>query len=124
MKMKKSKSPVVEKSSIPQEIDSNYFKPVQVQVFGNGFERAMKTFRQIVQSENILSEYKEKSRYEKPSDKKRRKQSEAIQNAYKEEMKMKKIISGEYEKEKAKKQVRKEQKMRQRSVRTKELGEV
>ena len=75
MKMKKSKSPAVEKSSIPQEIDSNYFKPLQVQVFGNGFERAMKTFRQIVQSENILSEYKEKSRYEKPSDKKRRKQS-------------------------------------------------
>jgi small subunit ribosomal protein S21 len=122
--MKKSKLPPVEKSSIPQEIDPNYFRPLQVQVFGNGFERAMKTFRQIVQSDKILSDYKEKSRYEKPSDKKRRKQAEALQRIYEEEMKMKKIISGEYEKEKAKKQVRKEQKMRQRSVRTKEFGDV
>ncbi len=122
--MKKSKLPPVEKSTIPSEIDPNYFHPIQVQVFGNGFERAMKTFRSIVQGEKVLSDYKEKSRYEKPSDKKRRKQAEALQRIYEEEMKMKKIISGEYEKEKAKKQVRKEQKMRQRSVRTKEFGDI
>lgn len=122
--MKKNKIIPVEKSTIPKEIDPNYFRPLQVQVFGNGFDRAMKTFRSIVQAEKVLSNYKEKSRYEKPSDKKRRKKAEAIQRVYEEEMKMKKILSGEYEKEKAKKQVRKEQKMRQRSARTRDLGDV
>lgn len=121
--MKKSKSIIVEKSTAPKEIEADYFKPLQVQVFGN-FEKAMKSFRSLVQSEKILSDFKEKSRYEKPSDKKRRKKAEAIQRAYEEEMKMKKILSGEYEKEKAKKQLRKEQKMRQRSARTNDLGEV
>lgn len=36
----------------------------------------MKAFRALVQKERILSTYKEKSRYEKPSDKKRRKRNE------------------------------------------------
>lgn len=118
--MKKNKAVSLEKSSIPQEISEDYFKPIQIKVFGNGFERAMKTFRSLVQSEKILSEFKEKSSYEKPSDKKRRKEAESIQRVYEEEVKAQKIISGEYEKEKVKKQAKKEQKMRQRTVRTKD----
>lgn len=121
--MKKNKTPVTEKSSIPQELDPTYFKPIQVQVFGN-FERAMKTFRTMVQGEKILSDYKEKSRFEKPSDKKRRKKAEAIQRAFEEDMKQRKILSGEYEKEKAKKLQKKEQKNRQRMSRGKDVGEV
>lgn len=118
--MKKNKTVPVEKSSIPGEI-TDYFHPIEVKVFGNGFERAMKNFRSLVQGEGILAEFKEKSRYEKPSDKKRRKKSEAIQRVYEEEMKMKKIISGEYEKEKVKKQAKKEQKNRQRMVKNKQF---
>lgn len=50
-------------------------KPLEV-VVNNNFDRAMKVFRAIVQKERILSFYKEKQSYEKPSDKKRRKRNE------------------------------------------------
>ena len=50
-------------------------QPLEVKVYDN-FERAMKIFKSLVQKERILSLYKEKSRYEKPSDKKRRKRNE------------------------------------------------
>jgi small subunit ribosomal protein S21 len=53
-------------------------KPLEVAVYGNNFDRALRAFRALVQKERILSLYKEKSTYEKPSDKKRRKRSEAI----------------------------------------------
>lgn len=52
-------------------------KPLEVIVYGNNFDRALRAFRALVQKERILSLYKEKSTYEKPSDKKRRKRSEA-----------------------------------------------
>jgi len=50
--------------------------PLQVKVHNN-FDRAFKAFRALVQKERILSIYKEKQRYEKPSDRKRRKKNEA-----------------------------------------------
>jgi ribosomal protein S21 len=40
------------------------------------FDRAFKLFRSLVQKERILSTYKEKQSFEKPSDKKRRKRKE------------------------------------------------
>lgn len=49
--------------------------PLQVKVHNN-FDRAFKAFRALVQKERILSIYKEKQRYEKPSDRKRRKINE------------------------------------------------
>ena len=51
--------------------------PLEVKVYGNNFERALKAFRALVQKERILSNYKEKQTYEKPSDRKRRKQNES-----------------------------------------------
>jgi ribosomal protein S21 len=42
----------------------------------DSLDRAMKIFRAHVQRDRILSSYKERSRYEKPSDKKRRKRNE------------------------------------------------
>lgn len=50
-------------------------KPLEVKVYNN-FEKAVKAFRALVQKERILSIYKEKQYYEKPSDKKRRKRNE------------------------------------------------
>lgn len=52
------------------------FKPLEVHVRDGNFDRAFKAFRAIVQKERTLSLYKEKQRYEKPSDKRRRKRKE------------------------------------------------
>lgn len=51
-------------------------KPLEVRVYGNNFDRALKAFRALVQKERILSTYKEKQSYEKPSQKRRRKRNE------------------------------------------------
>jgi ribosomal protein S21 len=99
----------------PEELDFSYFKPLEVRVYDNNFERAFKTFKALVQFERILSVYKERQSYEKPSEKKRRKHGESIQKSFELDMKKKKIKSGEYEKEKQKKLLKKEQKLRDRS---------
>ncbi len=56
-------------------------KPLEVKVYDN-FDKAFKAFRALVQKERILSLYKEKQRYEKPSDKKRRKKNEMRRKAF------------------------------------------
>jgi small subunit ribosomal protein S21 len=52
-------------------------EPLQVKVYGNNFEKALRAFRALVQKERILSIFKEKQTYEKPSNKKRRKRNES-----------------------------------------------
>src|SRR5271163_811593 len=51
-------------------------QPLEVKVYGNNFDKALRAFRTLVQKERILSTYKEKQSYEKPSDKRRRKRNE------------------------------------------------
>jgi small subunit ribosomal protein S21 len=51
-------------------------QPLEVKVYGNNFDKALRAFRALVQKERILSSYKEKQSYEKPSDKRRRKRNE------------------------------------------------
>jgi small subunit ribosomal protein S21 len=51
-------------------------KPLEVRVYNNNFDKALRAFRALVQKERILSAYKENQSYEKPSDKKRRKRNE------------------------------------------------
>lgn len=101
-------------NSGPEEFDFSYFSPIQVKVFNN-FDKAFKNFRSLVQSEKILSLYKEKQSYEKPSEKRRRKHAENLKRCFENEMKQQKILSGEYEKEKLKKQQKKEKKLKERS---------
>lgn len=113
--MSKKTNKDVETPTVPAEMDFSYFSPIEVKVYGN-FEKAMKVFRSLVQSEKILSLYKEKQSYEKPSDKKRRKKNENIQKNIELEAKQKKIVSGEYDKEKVKKQVKKEKRKRERDA--------
>jgi small subunit ribosomal protein S21 len=60
--------------------------PLQVVVYGN-FERAFRTFKNLVQKERILSDFKEKQSFEKPSDKKRRKKNEAKRKLFEESFK-------------------------------------
>ncbi len=52
-------------------------KPLEVKVYNNAFERALKAFRALVQKERVLSAYKDKQVYEKPSDRNRRKKNES-----------------------------------------------
>jgi ribosomal protein S21 len=61
-------------------------EPLEVKVFGN-FDKAMRVFRTLVQKERILSLYKEKQSFEKPSDKKRRKRNEMKRKLLEIEMK-------------------------------------
>lgn len=51
-------------------------KPLEVVVYNNAFDKALRAFRALVQKERILSLYKEKQTYEKPSDRRRRKRNE------------------------------------------------
>ena len=60
--------------------------PLEVKVYGNNFDRALKAFRAVVQKERVLSSYKEKQTYEKPSDKKRRKRQESKRKAFEDEL--------------------------------------
>jgi ribosomal protein S21 len=58
------------------KIEAVQAKPLEVKVYGN-FDKALRAFRALVQKERVLSSYKEKRSYEKPSDKHRRKRNEA-----------------------------------------------
>jgi ribosomal protein S21 len=51
-------------------------QPLEVKVYNNNFDKALRAFRALVQKERILSLYKEKQTYEKASDKNRRKRNE------------------------------------------------
>lgn len=51
-------------------------QPLEVKVYNNNFDKALRAFRALVQKERILSIYKEKQSYEKPTDKRRRKRNE------------------------------------------------
>lgn len=53
-------------------------QPLEVMVYGNNFDKAFRAFRALVQKERVLSSFKEKQYYEKPSDKKRRKKNESF----------------------------------------------
>jgi small subunit ribosomal protein S21 len=51
-------------------------QPLEVRVYNNNFDKALRAFRALVQKERILSAYKERQTYEKPSQKRRRKRNE------------------------------------------------
>lgn len=65
-------------------------KPLEVKVHGGNFDRASRMFRALVQKEKIISLYKEKSTYEKPSQKRRRKRQEAKSKLFEQTEKAKK----------------------------------
>ena len=71
-------------SSTQLTSDAVQATPLEVKVYGNNFERALKTFRSLVQKERVISTYKEKQTYEKPSDRRRRKKNEARRKALEE----------------------------------------
>jgi len=58
-------------------IEAIQAQPLEVKVYGNNFDKAFRAFRALVQKERVLSSYKEKQSYEKPSDRNRRKVNES-----------------------------------------------
>jgi small subunit ribosomal protein S21 len=71
-------------------------KPLEVKVYNNNFDRALKAFRALVQKERILSAYKDKQTYEKPSDRRRRKRNESIRKMKELEFKEKRYMKNDY----------------------------
>lgn len=72
------------------------FKPLQVEV-RDSVDEAIKRFKNLVQKEGVLATYKERSRYEKPSERKNRKLRESIRRNYTAELREKQILSGEWD---------------------------
>ncbi|MCI0526491.1 MAG: 30S ribosomal protein S21 [Nitrospira sp.] len=48
-----------------------------IRVYGNNLEKALKVFKRQLQKEGLFREIKQRSFFEKPSEKKKRKQREA-----------------------------------------------
>lgn len=68
--------PVVVVNDKFAHIEAVQAQPLEVKVYNGNFDKAMRAFRALVQKERILSSYKDKQSYEKPSDKRRRKRNE------------------------------------------------
>lgn len=96
------------------------FRGLEVKVHDNDFEDAFRKFKSMIQREKILSDYKEAQRYEKPSDKKRRKKRESIQKVMLAKLREQQILSGEWDKIQARKEARKNKKIEEKRKKTSE----
>jgi len=109
--------------------DLEPFRPLEVKVrsgnhpdeINRNFDDAVKRFKSLIQKSQILSLYKEKQSYEKPSDKKRRKRREAEERKRVNALREKQIASGEWDKKQKRKEkkrmLRKEQQSNQSNKR-------
>ena len=62
---------------------------ITVEVRKGNLEQAMRVLKKKVQKENIIKDFRAKSVYEKPSERKRRKKKEGIANYKKKQKKLK-----------------------------------
>ena len=71
------------KSTCPPPFEEyNIFAPLEVQISSpSHFEESVKRFHSMVNKSKVLSLFKDKQSYEKPSEKKRRKKREQLQKA-------------------------------------------
>lgn len=97
-------------------LDPNSINPIEVKVEGSSredFEYAFRKFKALFQRERIVGQIKERMAYEKPSAKKRRKAREAVDRRVMTQIREDMVKSGEWDrrqKDKAKKQIRKDEK--------------
>ena len=100
----------------PPELDFSKMSPLEVVVDGTSredFEYAVRKFKTLFQRERVVGLLKEKSSYEKPSEKKRRKRREAQDRKLMTSMREQLIKSGQWDlrqKKKEQKKIRKEEK--------------
>jgi ribosomal protein S21 len=102
--------------------DSNYngnkrvvpeLSPLEIKVNGprrEDFEDAFRKFKAKVQKEKILSEYKDRQSYEKPSEKSRRKRRESVERRLSTESRQRQMLTGEWDKKQKLKQNKKKSK--------------
>lgn len=64
-------------SAVPGDQKGEGDKNLEVKVYGNDIERAIKTLKRQIQKDGLLKEIKNRSFYEKPSVKEKRKRIEA-----------------------------------------------
>ncbi len=99
----------------PPVFDSSKVRPIEVVVEGSSredFEYAFRKFKAMFQRERIVGQVKDRMSYEKPSEKKRRKQREARDRRLMAERRERMMKSGEWDrsqKQKAQKRIRKEE---------------
>jgi len=100
----------------PKENDKSWVRPIEVVVEGSSredFEYAARKFKTLFQRERVVGQLKERSAYEKPSAKKRRKSREAIARRLMAERREQMMKSGEWDrsqKQKFQKKIRREEK--------------
>ena len=95
-------------------------KPIEVHVTSS-FEDACRRFKSAVQKEGVLSEFKDRMKYEKPSVKKRKKARQSVERRMLEELREKLIQSGEWDKRKKRKDKRKAEKLERKIKRQENL---
>jgi small subunit ribosomal protein S21 len=111
----------------PPEFDFSLVTPIEVVVEGSSredFEYACRKFKMMFQKERIAGQLKEKSFYEKPSVRRRRKKIEARERRISNEFREKLMKSGEWEKRQKKRlkdQILKKEKRAQELLNAKEL---
>lgn len=93
--------------------DELKFSPLEVKVTGS-FEDASRRFRSIVQKEGVLAKVKEKAEYEKPSQKRRRKEREAANRRFVEDLREQQMKTGEWDKIMERREKKKQEKMARR----------
>lgn len=87
------------------------FKPLEVRAEDcYSIDDMIRKFKQEVQKDGLLLKLKEKSAYEKPSDRKRRVKRESIRRLMMEELKEKQILSGEWDKKMKEKEEKRREK--------------
>jgi len=101
-------------SKIPTPFeDLEPFECLEVRVnHPDEFERAVKNWKAMVQKSGVLNDFRAHSAYEKPSDKRRRKQREMVENIRISEIREKQILSGEWDKRRKRKEKRRDERRR------------
>lgn len=95
--------------------EKHKIRPIEVVVEGSSredFEYASRKFKALFQRERIVGQLKQKSQYEKPSEKKRRKRREARDRKLMTEMRERMMKTGEWDrrqKRKAQSKIRKDE---------------
>jgi ribosomal protein S21 len=93
----------------PYEEYSEQFVPLQVEITGS-FEEGLRRFKSCVQRSKILTLYKEKQSYEKPSAKRRRQKRERDERARLTTIREKLMASGEWDRRQKKKDAKRHKK--------------
>lgn len=89
------------------------FHPLEVEVRDGNFEEASRRFKTLVQRDGILNDFRQRQEFEKPSEKRRRKQREAAERNFIEKRREEQMLSGEWDKIQKRKEEKKKQKQAQ-----------